>query len=356
MNDQPNLNFEQAACPLPLVHNDRILLGHGSGGRLTHELIKRIFMPHFKNPLLLEANDFARLPGLTGEGRLAVSTDAHIVFPLFFPGGDIGRLAICGTVNDVAMSGAVPQYLTATFIIEEGLAVDCLEEIVLSMENAAVEAGVIIVAGDTKVVEKGKADGVFITTTGFGLIPPQIRIGGELAQPGDVVLVSGTMGDHGIAVLSARGELGLETSVKSDVAPLNKMIANLLAAAPNTRVLRDPTRGGLATTLNEIARQSKVCIRLVEEAIPIHPAVRAACELLGFDPLYIANEGKLIAIVPAEQADRALEVLRNDRLGGNAMRIGTVENQPAGKVLLQTPIGGSRILDMLSGEILPRIC
>jgi len=356
MNKPTSLNFEGAVCPVPHVHKDKILLGHGSGGRLTHDLIERIFLPHFSNLHLIEGNDFARIPSFLENCRLAVSTDAHIVSPLFFPGGDIGKLAVCGTVNDVAMSGAVPLYLTASFILEEGLAIDTLEQIIISMKNSAREAGIKIIAGDTKVVENGKADGLFISTTGFGWIPAGINIGGEFARPGDVVLVSGTLGDHGIAVLSARGDLGLETRIESDVAPLNSMIADLLAAAPDTHVLRDPTRGGLATTLNEIARQSDVCIRLFEEKIPVNPSVRAVCELLGFDPLYIANEGKLIAIIPRAQSDDALKALQAHPLGNNAMRIGVIEPEPRRKVLLQIPTAGSRILDMLSGEMLPRIC
>ncbi len=356
MDKPTSLSFEGAFCPVPLIHKDKILLGHGSGGRLTHDLIERIFLPHFSNSHLDEGNDFARIPSSTEGGRLAVSTDAHIVSPLFFPGGDIGKLAVCGTVNDVAMSGAIPLYLTASFILEEGLSIEILEQIIISMENSAREAGIKIIAGDTKVVEKGKADGCFISTTGFGWIPAGVNIGGEFARPGDNVLVSGTIGDHGIAVLSARGDLGLETLIQSDVAPLNSMIVDLLAAAPDTHVLRDPTRGGLATTLNEIACQSDVCIRLYEEKIPVHPSVRAVCELLGFDPLYIANEGKLIAIVPPAQSDNALQALQSHPFGDNAMRIGVVEPEPRRKVLLQIPTAGSRILDMLSGEMLPRIC
>jgi hydrogenase expression/formation protein HypE len=356
MDKPTTLNFEGAVCPVPHRHKDKILLGHGSGGRLTHDLIERIFLPHFSNSLLNEGNDFASIPSSSEGGRLAVSTDAHIVSPIFFPGGDIGKLAVCGTINDVAMSGAIPLYLTASFILEEGLSIDSLEQIIISMENSAREAGIKIIAGDTKVVEKGKADGCFISTTGFGWIPAGVNIGGQFAQPGDTVLVSGTLGDHGIAVLSARGDLGLETIIQSDVAPLNSMIVDLLAAAPDTHVLRDPTRGGLATTLNEIACQSDVCIRLYEENIPVHPSVRAVCELLGFDPLYMANEGKLIAIVPPAQSSSALQAMQAHPFGGNAMRIGVVEATPNRKVLLQISTAGTRILDMLSGEMLPRIC
>lgn len=351
--------FEGPVCPVPLNHANQIVIGHGSGGRLTHDLIRRVFLPGLTSAPLSAGNDFARL-GLPEDaglrGSLSVSTDSHIVSPLFFPGGDIGRLAVCGTVNDMSMSGARPLYLTAGFIMEEGLPVEVLQRVVEAMRVAADEAGVMVVAGDTKVVEKGKADGLFINTAGVGWIPEGRHIGGECARPGDAVLVSGTMGDHGIAVLAARGELGFETAVQSDVAPLNHMIAALLDAAPHVHVLRDPTRGGLGTTLNEIAGQSKVSIWLDEKAIPVDPAVRAACEMLGFDPLYVANEGKLIVIVPEGEAEAALQTLRASRYGMKAARVGTVKAESPGRVLERTAIGGTRIVDMLSGEMLPRIC
>jgi len=356
ISDNPPLpSFEGPVCPLPLSHTDQIMIGHGSGGRMTHELVARVFQAYLSSPALAAGDDFASLI-LPGSGRMAVSTDSHIVKPLFFPGGDIGRLAVCGTVNDVAVSGAVPLYLTAAFILEEGLPVETLQRVLVSMQAAAQEAGIQFVAGDTKVVERGKADGLFINTTGFGMIPAGCKIDGTQARPGDVVLISGTLGEHGIAVLGARGELGFETGVLSDVAPLNGMIANLLAAAPHTHVLRDPTRGGLATTLNEIASQSQVCIQLEEKAIPVLPAVQAACEMLGFDPLYVANEGKLIVIVPAEEAEAALASLRAHPYGAQAARIGLVKAEPQARVLLRTLIGGTRIVDTLAGEILPRIC
>jgi hydrogenase expression/formation protein HypE len=360
--DEPLIpTFKGPVCPVPLRHEEQIVMGHGSGGRMTHELIQRVFLPRLSSEALQAGNDFGQV-GLPENshmaGSIVVSTDSHIVKPLFFPGGDIGRLAVCGTVNDVSMSGAIPLYLTAGFIMEEGLPMDLLKKVVESMQAAAAEAGVQVVAGDTKVVEKGKGDGLFINTAGIGWLSAERGqlIGGEQAKAGDVVLVSGTLGDHGIAVLAARGELGFETDVKSDVAPLNHMIQNLLKVAPHTHVLRDPTRGGLATTLNEIAKQSSVCIWLEETSLLVHPAVKAASEMLGFDPLYIANEGKLIVIVPAEEASQALVSLRQNGYGQNAARVGEVRSDPKGRVLLHTQIGGTRILDMLAGEMLPRIC
>ncbi len=356
----PNIpSFEGPVCPVPLNHVEQIVMGHGSGGRMTAELVRSVFQPVFSNPALDEANDFASLgvPEFSSKkGRLILSVDSHIVKPIFFSGGDIGRLSICGTVNDVAVSGAKPLYITAGFILEEGLPVSILRRIVQSMKIAADEAGVILVAGDTKVVEKGGADQIFITTTGTGWLDDSVHIGGQYARPGDVVLVSGNLGDHGIAVLSARGELGFEAEIASDTAPLNHLIEELLKAAPHTHVLRDPTRGGLATTLNEISQQSRVGILLDEDSIPVHPVTRSACEMLGFDPLYIANEGKLIVIVPPEEADLALRAMRGCRYAENTARIGIVEASHPGKVLMKTSIGGTRLLDVLSGEMLPRIC
>jgi hydrogenase expression/formation protein HypE len=358
MND-PVPTFEGAVCPLPLRHNETIVIGHGSGGRMTSDLIQQVFTPYLSSEPLLQGNDSARLglpPQAALRGRLSVSTDSHIVSPLFFPGGDIGRLAVCGTVNDVCMAGAIPLYLTTGFILEEGLPVETLQRVLASMQAAAQEAGVQIVAGDTKVVEKGKADGLFINTAGIGWIPEGRLLGGEQARPGDQVLLSGPVGDHGIAVLAARGDLGFEAAITSDAAPLNHLIAALLEAAPHTHVLRDPTRGGLATTLNEIAGQSGVCILLQESAIPVHEQVRAACEMLGFDPLYVANEGKLIVIVPPDESAAALSAMRACRYGENAVRIGEVRPAPARRVLMKTTIGATRILDTLAGEMLPRIC
>jgi len=352
-------SFEGPVCPVPLRHDDQIVMGHGSGGRMTQDLIRRVFTPAFSNAILAQSNDSAivSLPAEAGfDGQLAVSTDSHIVSPLFFAGGDIGRLAVCGTVNDVSMSGAIPLYLTAGFILEEGLPIETLTRVTESMHAAAREAGIQVIAGDTKVVERGKADGLFINTAGIGWIPAGRQIGGALAAPGDSVLISGAMGDHGIAVLSARGELGFDAEVKSDVAPLNNLIQNLLEAAPHVHVLRDPTRGGLATTLNEIAQQSGVCIEIVESQIPVHTAVRAACDMLGFDPLYVANEGKLIIILPSAEVDAALDAMRHTQYGEEAMLIGQVKAVPAARVLMKTSIGGTRVLDVLAGEMLPRIC
>ncbi len=347
---------EGLSCPLPLPHETHIVMGHGSGGKMTHDLVRRLFLPRLDNPWLRLGDDAAALT-LEGGVRLAMSTDAHVVWPLFFPGGDIGRLAVCGTVNDVSMVGAIPLYLTASFVLEEGLEVSVLEKVVASMRVAAEEAGVQIVAGDTKVVQKGRGDGLYIMTTGVGIIPPgRNTIGGAQAQAGDVVLLSGALGEHGIAVLAARGELGFETRLQSDVAPLNHMVQALLEASDQVHVLRDPTRGGLATTLKEIAEQSQVCIRIDESAIPQNAAVSAACELLGFDPLYVANEGKVVAIVGRQDAERLLAVMRADRYGASAAIIGEVLPAPAGRVLMTTRIGTTRVVDRLAGEMLPRIC
>lgn len=349
------LDVQGPFCPLPLPHEKQIVLGHGSGGRMSHELIERLFRPTLENPWLRQGNDGAILP-LGEEKRLVISTDSHVVWPIFFPGGDIGRLAVCGTVNDVAMMGARPLYLSAGFILEEGLEMDTLRRILDSMQRAAEEAGVHIVAGDTKVVQRGHADGLYINTCGIGLLERENAPGGEKARPGDVVLLSGPIGDHGIAVLAARGELGLESEIQSDVAPLNHLVAAMFEVTDEIHTLRDPTRGGLATTLNEIARQSGVGIWIDEARIPVHPAVRAACELLGFDPLYVANEGKLVAILPADQAENVLDAMHRTRYGEQAVIIGEVRADPPGKVLLRTSFGSTRVVDMLSGEMLPRIC
>ena len=352
---EATLNIEGSVCTPPLTHNEQIVMGHGAGGRMAHQLIRKTFLSAFDSPALRAGDDAARLES-TLHANLAISTDSHVVFPLFFPGGDIGRLAVCGTVNDVAMLGAHPLYLTAGFILEEGLPMDTLQRVVTSMKSAAEEAGVQIVAGDTKVVQKGKADGLYITTAGVGVIRPDPTIGGAQARDGDIIILSGPIGDHGIAVLGARGELGFESTIRSDVAPLNHLIGAMVDASDRIHVLRDPTRGGLATTLNEIAAQSSVGILLDEEAIPVQPAVRAACEMLGFDPLYIANEGKLVTMVAPEAAESVLKAMRHTRYGEDGVIIGRVTNGPQGRVLLKTPLGSTRIVDMLSGEMLPRIC
>ena len=346
---------EGPVCPVPLAHHERIVMGHGSGGKMSHDLVARLFMPHLGSPALLAGNDAGEVSIPQG-ARLAISTDSHVVWPLFFPGGDIGKLAVCGTVNDVSMLGAQALYLTAGFILEEGVEFELLERIVASMQAAAQEAGVQIVAGDTKVVQRGKADGVYINTAGVGVILGQQQIGGAQAKPGDAVLLSGPIGDHGIAVLAARGELGFEANVISDVAPLNKMVLALMESGVHVSVLRDPTRGGLATTLNEIAMQSKVGMLLQERAIPVRAEVQAACELLGFDPLFIANEGKLVAIVASEHAQLALQAMRAAPYGSEAVQIGVVQAEPAGRVLMKTGLGSTRVVDRLSGELLPRIC
>ncbi len=354
MTDE-TINIEGAVCAPPLTHNEQIVMGHGAGGRMSHQLIQKAFMSAFDNPALRAGDDAAQLESNL-HAKLSISTDAHVVFPLFFPGGDIGKLAVCGTVNDVAMLGAKPLYLTAGFILEEGLSMETLKQVVASMKSAADEAGVQIVAGDTKVVQKGRADGLYITTAGVGVVRDGVNIGGAQAKVGDAVILSGSIGDHGIAVLGARGELGFESTIQSDVAPLNHLIETMLDASKNVHVLRDPTRGGLATTLNEIANQSNVGILLQEDEIPVHPEVNAACEMLGFDPLYVANEGKLVAIVAKEDADKILAAMKQTRYGEDSVIIGEVTAEPRGRVLLKTPLGSTRVVDMLAGEMLPRIC
>ncbi|MGA9532738.1 MAG: hydrogenase expression/formation protein HypE [Anaerolineales bacterium] len=349
------VNMDGAYCPVPLQPGEQVVLGHGSGGRLTQDLIARYFYPPFNNPVLLRADDAAVLEIPEG-AQLAFSTDSHIVSPLFFPGGDIGRLAVSGTVNDLLMVGAHPLWLTAGFLLEEGLALETVERVAASMRAAADEAGVLIVAGDTKVVERGKADGLFINTSGVGAIPSGRSISGTGAKPGDAVLLSGTIGDHGIAVLAARGQLDFEAEVESDVAPLNEVVEAILEGGDAVHALRDPTRGGVATALNEISVQSNVGIEVEETSLPVKPAVEAACEMLGFDPLYVANEGKLIAIVDSGAADAILARMRATSYGRDSVRIGTVVASPAGRVLMKTAIGARRVIDVMAGEMLPRIC
>jgi hydrogenase expression/formation protein HypE len=322
-----DINFEGYTCPVPIKPNDTVVLGHGSGGKLSHDLINRLFLPEF--------------------GKVAPRA--------FFPGGDIGRLAVCGTVNDLAMVGAKPIVLTCGFVIEEGLSFEILQQVVRSMRDSAAEAGVYIAAGDTKVVQKGGADKLFINTAGVGFVESNINISGANAQVDDVVIISGSLGDHGIAVMSAREGLNFETDLQSDVAPLNHLIAAMINAG-EIHVLRDPTRGGLATALNEIAIQSNLTIEIQETALPVKPQVHAACEMLGFDPLYVANEGKLVAFVKAADADKILSVMHQTRYGGEAVIIGTVIHTNTPHVRLRTAIGGNRLIDMLPGEMLPRIC
>ncbi len=329
-------------------------MSHGGGGRATAQLVAELFLRHLDNALLNQGNDQACFPAPSG--RMVMTTDGHVVSPLFFPGGDIGALAVHGTINDVAMAGARPLHLSAAFILEEGFPLADLERIVISMAGAAKTAGVAVVTGDTKVVEAGKGDGVFITTTGVGVVPDGIEISGDRAEPGDAILVSGSIGDHGIAILSKRENLEFETEIRSDSAALHGLVAAMVEAVPSIHCLRDPTRGGLGTTLNELAQQSGVGMRIREDAIPIKPDVAAACELLGIDPLYVANEGKLVAICPAAEAERLLSVLRGHPLGRDASVIGEVVADEHAFVQMETGFGGQRMVDWLTGEQLPRIC
>lgn len=333
---------------------EKILLAHGSGGELSHKLISALFLKAFTNPYLDPLDDMAILK--VGESRLAFTTDSYVVTPIFFPGGDIGKLAICGTINDLAMGGAIPLFLSAGFIIEEGFPFSYLEKITASMKEVSVAAGVKIVTGDTKVVNKGAIDQIFINTSGIGVVAPGVDISGRNAQVGDKVIISGSIGDHGIAILSSREGLEFTTNLKSDCAPLNDLVAKMLATSLEIHSLRDPTRGGLASALNELARQSEVGIWIEEELIPIKEEVRGACELLGLDPFHLANEGKLIALVAAPAAEKILDQMRNHPLGTEATIIGEVRAEPKGKVVLRTSLGSTRILDMVMGEALPRIC
>jgi hydrogenase expression/formation protein HypE len=339
---------------------ERILLGHGSGGTLGHDLVSQVFLKHLGNPLLNALEDASLIDlaaACCGQGhRAAFTTDSYVVRPLFFPGGDIGKLAVCGTINDLAMRGARPACLSAAFILEEGLPLADLERVVASMARTAREAGVAIVTGDTKVVERGSADGLFINTAGIGFVPSDVHISAARAQPGDVIVVSGAVGDHGLAVMTQREGLRLEGALESDCAPLHGLVEALLRAVPDTHVLRDPTRGGLATTLNEVAEQSQVGIEIDEETVPVHEAVQAASELLGLDPLYVANEGKLVAMVPSASGDRALQAMRAHVYGREAQIVGRVVPDHPTRVVLRTPLGTRRLLNMLAGGQLPRIC
>jgi hydrogenase expression/formation protein HypE len=353
------------------MNQDLVLLAHGSGGKLSHDLVDNLFVRHFDNPTLLRLDDSAVMPipdhaaqqaSDAPQGRsplrLAFSTDSYVISPLFFPGGDIGKLAVCGTVNDVCMSGANPLWLSAGFILEEGLSLAELERIVASMAVTARQCGVQIVAGDTKVVDRGSADKVFINTAGIGVVPPGIDIGGDRLRPGDAVLLSGTIGDHGMTVMTQREGLQFDSPLRSDCAPLNDLVAALLAALPPGALhcLRDPTRGGLATTLNELAQKSGTGIEVEEAAVPVRTAVRGACELLGLDPFYVANEGKLIAVVTPEAAEQALAALHGHEYGQEAALVGWVTDTHPRRVVLRTSLGARRVMDMLVGEQLPRIC
>jgi hydrogenase expression/formation protein HypE len=344
-------------CPVPRSSYDHILLGHGSGGRLTADLIQRLFVPAFDNEVLSALEDQAtvRLDGVRGP-RIAFTTDSFVVRPIFFPGGDIGRLAVHGTVNDLAVGGARPLFLSAAFILEEGLALADLRRIVASMRAACDEVGVKLVTGDTKVVDRGKGDQVFITTSGIGVVPEGRALSIRAARPGDRIVVSGTLGDHGIAIMSVREGIEFETVLESDSATLNGLTEAMLEACPSIRCMRDPTRGGLSSAVNELAAASKVGVELREAAIPLRREVRGACEMLGLDPLYVANEGKLMAVVPGEDADRLLDAMRRHPLGRNAAIVGEVVSDHVGMVTMHTVVGGQRVVSMLAGEQLPRIC
>ncbi len=342
------------ACPLPLAANQQVLLGHGSGGKLSAELMRTIFLPAFGSAELNRLDDQAALE--LGGSRIAFTTDSFVVKPLFFPGGNIGELAIYGTVNDLAVGGAEPKFLSASFILEEGLPLETLRRVVDAMGAAARRVGVSIVTGDTKVVEKGSGDQLFINTSGIGLLPANRQLSGSLATPGDHILLSGTLGDHGITILSQREGLELAGELQSDAAPLNTLAAAIVKAAPNLRCMRDLTRGGLSSALNEIAQSSHTGMEIVEERVPVSDTVRGACELFGLDPLYVANEGKLIAIVPAGEVDATLAAMCANEYGRNAVDVGVVCAAHAGMVTMRTSLGTSRIVDMLAGDQLPRIC
>ena len=341
------------------IMDKTVLLGHGSGGTMMKRIIDEVFYEAYGSAELLRGDDAAVLPSPEPGERLAFSTDSFVVTPQFFPGGDIGRLAVCGTVNDVATSGATPRYLSCGFVLEEGFSIDDLRRICASMAECAREAGVVLVTGDTKVVNRGHGDGVYINTSGIGTLAPGVDLSGAYCRPGDKVLLSGTLGDHGITIMSCRESLSFSTDLRSDAAPLNHLIAGVLAAAPGVRCFRDPTRGGLASTLNEFAAQSQVDITVEEAAVPVKPAVLGACEMLGYDVMQVANEGKMVCVVPADQADAALDAMRANAYGADAAIIGEVSAvQPdrGPKVFLRTAFGSRRILDMLVGEQLPRIC
>ena len=355
MNSEKKINIGGSlSCPIPKSDYDRILLAHGGGGTLSHKLISKLFYPPFANDILDQQHDSGvfELNGL----KLAFTTDSYVVQPIFFPGGDIGSLAVNGTVNDLSVAGAKPLFISAAFIIEEGFEIEELWKIVLSMQKAAKEAGVKIITGDTKVVDRGKGDKIFINTSGIGIVPEGVNISPKNCKAGDVIILSGKIAEHGVAIMSSRENLEFETTIKSDTAPLNGLVEKMLNASKEIHMMRDPTRGGLASTLNEIAMTAKVGILIEEEKIPISEEVKGACEILGLDPLYIANEGKLIAFVPENKAMDVLEAMRSHPLGKEACIIGKVSSTDPETVIMKTSIGSNRIVDIMSGEQLPRIC
>jgi len=341
-------------CPVPITARESVLLGHGSGGKLSSEMLRTIFLPAFRNPVLDRLDDQAIVE--VNGCRLAFTTDSFVVKPLCFPGGDIGTLAVNGTVNDLAMGGAAPLFLSLAFILEEGLPLEMLRRVVESVRDAAASAGVVVVTGDTKVVEKGSGDGLFVNTSGIGVVPDGLRLSADRARPGDVVLLSGTIGDHGITILSQREGLKFESDIRSDTAALNRLVDDMLGVSSEIRCLRDPTRGGLSSSLNEIAERSRAGIELEEGAIPVRDEVQGACEMLGLDPLYVANEGKLVAVVAPAVAEATLEAMRRNPLGRHAQVIGRVSEEHPGMVIMRTRLGTSRIVDLLAGDQLPRIC
>ncbi|MFH1853268.1 MAG: hydrogenase expression/formation protein HypE [Candidatus Neomarinimicrobiota bacterium] len=345
---------EALSCPLPIMDYDTIQLSHGAGGKLSAQLIEKLFLPRFGNQTLDKLEDQAVLT--LPPGRVAFTTDSFVVDPIFFPGGDIGDLAVNGTVNDICMSGADPLYISVAFILEEGLPMETLHRILLSMETAARAAGVTIVTGDTKVVNHGKCDRIFINTSGLGVVPDGVNVSAANLQPGDKIIISGTVADHGMAVMTTREGLSFQSRISSDTAPLNGLVKAMLAATREIHAMRDPTRGGLATSLNEFARSSKVGIRLEEGAVPVRPEVNGACEILGIDPLYVANEGKLVAVVPGQIAGQVLTAMRRHRYGQDATIIGEVTSDNPGLVIMHTGLGANRIVDMPVGDLLPRIC
>lgn len=351
MIQESNINF---TCPLPITDYKQVILAHGGGGKLSQQLIQKMFLPRFKNELLEPLHDGA-IFSVNGV-RLAFSTDSYVVNPIFFPGGDIGKLAVNGTVNDLSMCGAKPLYLSTAFIIEEGLPMDELWRVVLSMQEAAIDAGVLLITGDTKVVDRGKGDKIFINTSGVGIIENGININPKNAKIGDKIMLSGSIAEHGIAIMSVREGLEFDSPIKSDCAALNRLVSVMFEVSKDIHVLRDPTRGGIASSLNEIAQQAKVGISIDENTIPISEEVKGACEILGFDPLYVANEGKLIAFVPVHEANKVLSAMQTHPLGKNSCIIGNVVTDHPGTVVMQSSIRGTRIVDMLTGEQLPRIC